>query len=80
MTFNIFLVKMPIWKKKNFRFVNIHTTKILLLICDFTEKIVIFEKIYTSIIKYAYLYLEGFGVALALDDPVDEDTYVDGFS
>ena len=48
--------------------------------CNFTEKIVIFEKIYTSIIKYAYLYLEGFGVALALDDPVDEDTYVDGFS
>ena len=45
------------------------------------ENIVIFEKIYsTSIIKYAYLYLEGFGVALALDDPVDEDTYVDGFS
>ena len=67
--------------KKNFRFVNIQTTKILLLICDFTEKIVIFEKIYsTSIIKYAYLYLDGFGVALALDDPVDEDTYVDGFS
>ena len=67
--------------KKNFRFVNIQTTKILLLICDFTEKIVIFEKINsTSIIKYAYLYLEGFGVALALDDPVDEDTYVDGFS
>ena len=71
---------MPIWKKKDFRIVNIQTTKILLLICDFTEKIVIFEKIYTSIIKYAYLYLEGFGVALALDDPVDVDTYVDGFS
>ena len=71
---------MPIWKKKDFRIVNIQTTKILLLICDFTEKIVIFEKIYTSIIKYAYLYLEGCDVALALDDPVDVDTYVDGFS
>ena len=66
-------------KKDNFRFVNIQITKILLI--WFHEKIVIFEKIYsTSIIKYAYLYLEGFGVALALDDPVDEDTYVDGFS
>ena len=44
------------------------------------KKFLFWKKIYTSIIKYAYLYLEGFGVALALDDPVDEDTYVDGFS
>ena len=84
MSFNIFFgqnanVKKKLKSKQGYRFV-IFKKKYLTFNMRFHGKNCYFrKKIIFKFKKIAYLYLEGFGVALALDDPV-EDTYVDGFS